>query len=71
MDFNLESFGVGTGAMALLGIAYRIYLAVNHRRVRSVCCNQPCVTQIDVEETTPSKELKIKVPVEPVEMTPV
>jgi hypothetical protein len=67
MDFNLESFGVGTGAMALLGVLYRVYLAVNHRRVRSVCCNQACVSQIDVEETTPG-DLKIKIPVE---MTPV
>jgi len=67
MDFNLESFGVGSGVMAILGIAYRIYLAVNHKRVKSVCCNQACVTQIDVEETTPG-ELKIKIPVE---MTPV
>ena len=69
MDFNLESFGIGTGAMAILGIAYRIYLAVNHKRVKSVCCNQACVTQIDVEETTPA-DLKIKIPTE-VEMTPV
>ena len=67
MDFNLESFGVGSGVMAILGIAYRIYLVVNHKRVKSVCCNQACVTQIDVEETTPG-ELKIKIPVE---MTPV
>jgi hypothetical protein len=67
MDFNLESFGVGSGVMAILGIAYRIYLAVNHKRVKSVCCNQACVSQIDVEETTPG-ELKIKIPVE---MTPV
>jgi hypothetical protein len=71
MDFQLESFGVGTGVMAVLGIAYRIYLAVNHHRVRSTCCNQACVTSIDVEETTPSKDLKIKVPVEKVEMTPI
>lgn len=70
MDFNLESFGVGTGVMAIVGIAYRIYLAVNHKRIKSVCCNQACVTQIDVEETTPG-ELKIKIPVERVEMTPV
>jgi hypothetical protein len=67
MDFSLESFGVGTGAMAFLGILYRVYLAVNHKRVKSVCCNQACVSQIDVEETTPG-ELKIKIPVE---MTPV
>jgi hypothetical protein len=70
MDFNLESFGIGSGVMAVLGIAYRIYLAVNHHRVRSVCCNRACVTQIDVEETTPAKDLKIKIPVEKVEMTP-
>jgi hypothetical protein len=70
MDFDLESFGVGTGAMAVLGILYRIYLAVNHRRVRSTCCNQACVTSIDVEETTPG-DLKIKIPVEKVEMTPI
>jgi hypothetical protein len=71
MDFQIESFGVGTAAMAVLGIAYRIYLAVNHHRVRSVCCNRACISSIDVEETTPAKELKIKIPVERVEMTPV
>ena len=71
MDFQLESFGVGTAAMTVLAIAYRIYLAVNHHRVRSVCCNRACTTSIDVEETTPAKELKIKIPAERVEMTPV
>lgn len=71
MDFQLESFGVGTGVMAVLGIAYRVYLAVNHHRLRSVCCNRACVTQIDVEETTPATDLKIKIPPERVEMTPV
>jgi len=71
MDFQLESFGVGTAAVTILGIAYRIYLAVNHHRLRSVCCNRMCVTQIDVEETTPQKELKIKIPAEKVEMTPI
>lgn len=70
MNFDLESFGVGTGAMAVLGVLYRVYLAVNHHRLRSVCCNQACVTQIDVEETTPA-DLKIKIPIEKVEMTPI
>jgi len=71
MDFQVESFGIGTGAMVVLGIAYRIYLAVNHHRLRSVCCNCACTSSIDVEETTPAKELRIKIPVEKVEMTPV
>ena len=70
MDFQVESFGVGTGAMMILGIAYRIYLAVNHHRLRSVCCNRACTSSIDVEETTPAKELKIKIPADKVEMTP-
>jgi hypothetical protein len=70
MDFQVESFGVGTGAMMILGIAYRVYLAVNHHRLRSVCCNRACTSSIDVEETTPAKELRIKIPADKVEMTP-
>ena len=38
---------------------------LNHKRVRSKCCNQDCTTSIDVEETSPAKtkeELKITIP---------
>lgn len=56
------SGGIGAGAVVGLGIAYRIYLAVNHHRVRSNCCGKQMVVSVDVEETTPP--LKIKAPEE-------
>jgi hypothetical protein len=43
-------------------VAYRIYLAVNHHRVRSNCCGRELSASIDIETTTPP-ELKIKIPV--------
>lgn len=59
---SYASGGIGAGAVVGLGIAYRIYLAVNHHRVRSNCCGKQMVVSVDVEETTPP--LKIKAPEE-------
>jgi len=59
---NYTSGGIGAGAVVALGIAYRIYLAVNHHRVRSNCCGKELVVSVDVEKTTPPADLKIKVP---------
>ena len=59
---NYASGGIGAGAMVALGIAYRVYLAVNHHRVRSNCCGKEIVVSVDVEKTTPPAQLKIKVP---------
>jgi hypothetical protein len=59
---NYASGGIGAGAMVALAIAYRVYLAVNHHRVRSNCCGKELVVSVDVEKTTPPTELKIKVP---------
>ena len=61
MDNPYASGGIGAGAVVALGIAYRVYLAVNHHRVRSNCCGKELVVSVDVEQTTPA-ELKIKVP---------
>jgi len=61
MDNPYASGGIGAGAVVALGIAYRVYLAVNHHRVRSNCCGKEMVVSVDVEQTTPA-ELKIKVP---------
>ena len=42
-------------------VAYIVKL--NHKRIRSKCCNQDCTTSVDVEDTTPPKEdLKITIP---------
>ncbi len=59
---NYASGGIGAGAVVVLGIAYRVYLAVNHHRVRSNCCGKELVVSVDVETTTPPQHLKIKVP---------
>lgn len=59
---NYTSGGIGAGSMLALGIAYRIYVAINHHRVRSNCCGKEVVVSVDVEETTPPTVLKIKAP---------
>ena len=59
---NYASGGIGAGAMVALAIAYRVYVAVNHHRVRSNCCGKEIVVSVDVEKTTPPAQLKIKVP---------
>jgi len=61
---NYTSGGIGAGSMLALGIAYRIYVAINHHRVRSNCCGREIVVSVDVEETTPPTGLKIKAPEE-------
>ena len=61
---NLSSGGIGAASVVALGIVYRVYVAVNHRRVRSNCCGKEVVVSVDVEETTPPTVLKIKAPQE-------
>lgn len=61
---NYASGGIGAGAVVVLGIAYRVYLAVNHHRVRSNCCGKELVVSVDVEQTTPPQDLKINIPKE-------
>lgn len=63
---NITSGGIGASAVLALGIAYRVYVAINHHRVRSNCCGKEIVVSVDVERTTPPvpAELKIKVPTE-------
>ena len=58
---NYASGGIGAGVVVALGIAYRVYLAVNHHRVRSNCCGKELVVSVDVETTTPP-QLQIRMP---------
>ncbi len=60
---NYASGGIGAGAVVVLGILYRVYLAVNHHRVHSNCCGKELVVSVDVETTTPP-DLKINIPKE-------
>jgi len=59
---NYASGGIGAGAVVVLGILYRVYLAVNHHRVRSNCCGKEIVASIDIEKTTPPPDIKIRIP---------
>lgn len=59
---SYASGGLGAGVVIALGVAYRIYLAINHHRVRSNCCGREMSASIDIETTTPP-DLKIKIPV--------
>jgi len=47
------AMSVGT---AVIGI-------VNHKRVRSVCCNRRLEVSVDIESTTPPNKLELKLPV--------
>ena len=56
MDAN-QGMAIGTlltSMMALVGYIVKF----NHKRIRSNCCNKPCITSIDVEDTTPVPEIK-------------
>jgi hypothetical protein len=59
---NYASGGIGAGTVVVLGILYRVYLAVNHHRVRSNCCGKELVVSVDVEKTTPPPDIKIRIP---------
>ena len=43
---------IGYSSLVLSALS-SIYIAVNHKRLRSVCCNRMCVTSIDIESTSP------------------
>jgi hypothetical protein len=61
---NYVSGGIGASSVVALAVAYRVYVAVNHHRVRSNCCGKEIIVSVDVERTTPPGDLKIKVPEE-------
>jgi hypothetical protein len=59
--------GVSATTISILVILYRVYLAVNHHRIRSTCCGKDFNASIDIEETTPKtvviKQVEIVEPV--------
>lgn len=59
---NYMSGGIGAASVAGLAIAYRVYVAINHHRVRSNCCGKELVVSVDVEKTTPPPDIKIRIP---------
>ena len=54
MDNNtLTTAGLATTFTVLAGILYKIYMVVNHKRIRSNCCGKKMEASLDIEETTP------------------
>jgi hypothetical protein len=58
---NLSSGAAGAGSIVAVGLIYRIYLAVNHHKVKSTCMGKEFSASIDVDQTTPKKDITIKV----------
>jgi hypothetical protein len=58
---SMQSIGLA-GLVTSLATIIAYIVKLNHKRIRSKCCNQDCVTSIDVEDTTPAKDLKITIP---------
>jgi len=53
---NYQSGGLGAAIVFALGILYKIFAVVNHRRIRSNCCGKLLTASIDVEATSPVEE---------------
>jgi hypothetical protein len=58
---NIASGGIGASVVIGLGICYRVYQAINHHKWKSKCMDKECNASIDIDETTPKKELTIRV----------
>jgi len=50
---NYASGGVGAVSVLVLGLLYKLYQIINHRRIRSNCCGKVFVVALDIDETTP------------------
>jgi len=50
---TFSSGAVGATTVIVLGILYKVYIAVNHHRIRSTCCGNKIEASIDIDETTP------------------
>jgi hypothetical protein len=50
---QLTTAGLTATFTALVGIAYKIYMVVNHKRIRSNCCGKKLEASIDIDNTSP------------------
>jgi hypothetical protein len=58
---NITSGGIGASIVVCLGLCYKIYQAINHHKVKSTCMGKEFSASIDIDETTPKKDLSIRV----------
>jgi hypothetical protein len=45
--------GITGSIIALMGLSYKIYTAINHKRCKSRCCGYDIENSIDIGDTTP------------------
>ena len=45
--------GITGSIVAAMGLAYKIYTAINHKRCKSKCCGYDIENSIDIGDTTP------------------
>jgi len=58
---NYASGGIGASVVIAFGICYKVYLAINHHKLKSTCMGKEFSASIDIDETTPKKDLSIRV----------
>jgi hypothetical protein len=56
---NYASGGVGAVSVLVLGLLYKLYQIINHRRIRSNCCGKIFVMSVDIDETTTPRQNQI------------
>jgi len=52
----MDEWGAGGIGASIVSVLTIVYVAVNHKRLRSNCCGYPVVVAIDIEPTSPVKE---------------
>lgn len=55
-----QQAGITSSIIALMGISYKVYTAVNHKRCRSKCCGYNIENSLDIGDTTP----EVRIPAE-------
>lgn len=53
MDSSLNAGGIAGIVSLVIVITRELYKAINHRRIRSKCCDKEISASIDIEATTP------------------
>ena len=54
---NYASGGIGAVSILVLAIIAKIITSVNHHKIRSECCGKRFSAAVDIDPTTPQKNL--------------
>ena len=53
----MDNYGAGGIGAFIVAILSLIYTVINHKRIRSNCCGYKMTASVDVEPTTPEKQV--------------